>query len=139
MNGREIIKEIQQIIDKLLHLEEQQYNYKLIAKTHLLQAKLALIQFKLKEAQQYLTQAQQVAQEKGLQLLAIKISKEHDEILNQLEIWEDLHKKEDQISMAERFKYAHLNEQMDSMIRIRSPDQQEGRCPRASPGRAGWR
>ncbi len=120
-NDPDVLEEIQPIIDKLLHLEEQQYNYNLIAKTHLLQAKLALIQFKLKEAQQFLTQAQQIAQEKGLQLLAMKISAEHDEILNHLDIWENLN----QISMAERIKYVKLNEQMDFMIRSRSHEQQE--------------
>jgi tetratricopeptide (TPR) repeat protein len=124
-NDPDVLKEIQPIIDKLLLLEEQQYNYKLIAKTHLLQAKLALIQFELKEAQQFLTQAQQIAQEKGLQLLAMKISAEHDEILNNLGIWENLQKNQNQISMAERFKYAKMNEQMNSMIRIRVPEQQE--------------
>ncbi len=124
-NDPDVLNEIQPIIDKLIHLEEQQYNYNLLAKTYLLQAKLALIQFEFKEAQQFLTQAQQVAQEKGLQLLAMKISAEHDEILNQLDIWESLHKNQNQISMAERFRYAKLNEQMDSMIRNRAPDQQE--------------
>jgi len=124
-NNPEVLQEIQPIIDKLLLLEEQQYNYKLLAKTHLLQAKLALIQFELKEAQQFLTQAQLIAQEKGLQLLAMKISAEHDEIINHLDIWENLHKNQNQISMAERFKYAKLNEQMDSMIRKRAPVQQE--------------
>ncbi|QEE14396.1 tetratricopeptide repeat protein [Promethearchaeum syntrophicum] len=124
-NDPEVLNEIQAIINKLLHLEEQQYNYNLIASTYLLQAKFALIQFKLKEAQQFLTKAQQVAQEKGLQLLAMKISAEHDEVLNQLDIWENLQKKSKQISMAERLKYAKLNEQMDSMIRTRAPEQLE--------------
>ena len=124
-NDPEVLKEIQPIIDKLLHLEEQQYNYNLIASTYLLQAKLALIQFKLKEAQQFLTKAQQVAQKKGLQLLAMKISADHDEVLNQLDIWESLHEKQHQIPMVERIKYAKLNEQMDSMIRNRALDQQE--------------
>jgi len=124
-NDPEILNEIQPIIDKLLHLEEQQYNYNLIASTYLLQAKLALIRFELEEAQQFLTKAQQIAQMKGLQLLAMKISAEHDEVLNQLDIWENLHKNKNQISMAERFKYAKLNEQIDSMIRIRAPEQQD--------------
>ncbi len=124
-NDPEILNEIQPIIDKLLHLEEQQYNYNLIASTYLLQAKLALIRFELEEAQQFLTKAQQIAQMKGLQLLAMKISAEHDEVLNQLDIWENLHKNKNKISMAERFKYAKLNEQIDSMIRIRAPEQQD--------------
>ena len=123
-NDPEVLKEIQPIIKKLLHLEEQQYDYISIAKTYLLQAKLALIQFKLKEAQQFLTQAQQIAQQKGLQLLAMKISAEHDELLNQLDLWESLHKRSNQISMVERFKYAKLNEQMDFMLRKRVTEQQ---------------
>jgi len=124
-NDPEILNEIQPIINKLLHLEEQQYNYNLIASTYLLQAKLALIRFELEDAQQFLTKAQQIAQLKGLQLLAMKISAEHDEVLSQLDIWENLHKNKNQISMAERFKYAKLNEQIDSMIRIRAPEQQD--------------
>ena len=124
-NDQEILKEIQPLINKLLHLEERQYNYQLIAKTYLLRAKLALIQFNLKEAQQFLSKAQQVAQEKGLQLLAMKISAEHDEILNHLDIWENFIKNQNQINMTERFRYAKLNEQMDSMIRIRALEQQE--------------
>ena len=55
----------------------------------------------------------------------MKISAEHDEVLSQLDIWENLHKNKNQISMAERFKYAKLNEQIDSMIRIRAPEQQD--------------
>jgi len=55
----------------------------------------------------------------------MKISAEHDEVLNQFDIWERLHEKLNQISMTERFKYAKLNEQIDSMIRIRAPEQQE--------------
>ena len=124
-NDYEILEEIQPIIDKLLHLEKQQYDYNLIAKGYLLQAKLALIQFKLEEAQHFLTLGQQIAQEKGLQLLAMKISAEHDELLNHLDLWEGLNKKQNQISMAERIKYAKLNEQMDLMIRKHSPKKQK--------------
>ena len=123
-NDPEVLKEIQPLITKLLHIVEQQYNYESIAKVYLLQAKLALVQFELKKAQQFLTQAQQIAQQKNLQLLAMKISAEHDELLNQFDLWESLIQRQNQISMAERIKFAKLDGPIGSMVRKRETKQQ---------------
>ena len=103
---------------------EQQYDFNLIVEIYLLQAKLALVQFELKEAQQFLTQAQQLAQQKDLLLLAMKISAEHDELLNQLELWENLITRQNQISMAERIKFAKLEGPISSIVRKRVSKQE---------------
>jgi len=71
----------------------------------------------MKKAQQFLTQAQQIAERFGLKLLAIKISNEHDGLLKQLDMWENL--KESSSSLKERMEFARLNEQMENMIRNR--------------------
>ncbi|MHA1509425.1 MAG: TIR domain-containing protein, partial [Promethearchaeota archaeon] len=116
-NYPEIIDEIQLYIQKLLDFAEQQHSYWILCETYLLQAKLALLSLDLKEARRLLTQAQQIAEKYGLSLLARKISNEHDELLKQLEMWENL--KESKAPMAERMKLSRLNEQMEGMVKKR--------------------
>ncbi|MCK4779150.1 MAG: hypothetical protein KAT57_03135, partial [Candidatus Lokiarchaeota archaeon] len=65
-----------------------------------------------------LTQAQQIAERFGLKLLSIKISNEHDELLKQLNMWENL--KESSSSLKERMEFARLNEQVENMIQKRA-------------------
>jgi hypothetical protein len=95
----------------------------ILAETYLLQAKLSLLTFNIKEAKRFLIQAQQISERYGLKLLAIKISNEHDELLKQLAIWENLEKSK--ASLNERLKLARINEQMDNMLRKRviEPDE----------------
>ena len=71
----------------------------------------------LKEARRLLTQGQQIAEGYGIKLLAIKISNEHDELLKQLEMWENL--KESKAPFAERMELSRLNEQMERMVKNR--------------------
>jgi tetratricopeptide (TPR) repeat protein len=119
-NYPEIIDEIQLYLKKLLDFAELQHSYWILCETHLLQAKLALISLDLDEARRFLTQAQKLAEKYGLNKLAMKISNEHDELLNQLNIWENL--KESEVSLSERIKLARLNEQMENVFRKRAID-----------------
>jgi len=73
---------------------------------------------KLEEARKLLTQGQKIAEKYGLSLLAKKISNEHDELLKQLAIWENL--KESNAPLKERVEIARLNVQMENMIRKRA-------------------
>jgi len=52
----------------------------------------------IEEAKQFLTQAQQIAEMHSLNLLAIKISSEHENLLEQLNIWHQIKKKNTPIS-----------------------------------------
>jgi len=65
-----------------------------------------------------LTQAQNIAEEYKLKSLAMKISVEHDELLRQLQMWENL--KESKTSLSERLKLARLNEQMEDIVKKRT-------------------
>ena len=116
-NDQGVLDELNQFLRQLLDLAEKSHSYWLKGETYLLQAKLALISLNLKEARRLLTQGQQVAEKYGLKLLAIKISNEHDELLKQLAIWENLEKSE--ATLTERLKLARINEQMDDMLRKR--------------------
>ncbi|MFX1316994.1 MAG: tetratricopeptide repeat protein [Promethearchaeota archaeon] len=117
-NDVEIIEEIKPFITQLLDLSEKSQSFWILGETYLLEAKLALISLNLEEARRFLTQGQQIAKKYGMNQLAIKISNEHDELLKQLTIWENL--KESKASLEERIKLARLNEQMENMIRTRA-------------------
>ncbi|UCC19574.1 MAG: tetratricopeptide repeat protein [Promethearchaeota archaeon] len=113
----ELLEEFQFYITKLLDFSQKYNSYSLQANSFFLQAKLALIKLDLKEARKLLIQAQKLAEKHGLKRLAMKISNEHDEILKQLTVWENLKKTE--ASLKERLKLSRLNEQMEIMIRKR--------------------
>ncbi|MHA2391905.1 MAG: hypothetical protein ACXAEX_08035, partial [Promethearchaeota archaeon] len=87
---------------------------------YLLQAKVALITFDTNEARRFLTRAQEIAEKYGLNLIAKRISNEHDELLNKLDVWEKL--KDSKASLSERMELARLDEQMKGMIRKREID-----------------
>ena len=113
-NYPEIINEIQPYIQKLLDFAEQQHSYWILCETHLLQARLALISLNIREARQFLTQAQILAEKYGFNQLAIKISNEHDELLKQLTMWENL--KKSTSSLKERMELARVNEQIGQLL-----------------------
>ena len=71
----------------------------------------------MKAARRFLTQAQKIAESHGIKRLAMKISYEHDELLKQSKMWENL--EESEIILSERWKLAGLNEQMENMLRKR--------------------
>ena len=112
-NNSEILNELNPLIDKILSIAENQHAYLWLAETKLLQAKLALIQMNIKKAKQLLTQAQQIAEIHGLNALAIKISNEHDNLLEQLNIWDNFKKEKAPIS--ERIKLASFGGIIDLM------------------------
>ncbi len=122
-NEQEVLDELTEFIGQLLEFAEKTHSYWIMGETYLLQAKLALLSLDLKETRRLLTQGQQVAEKYGLKMLARKISNEHDELLKQMTIWENLKKSE--ATLNERLKLARLNEQMDNMLRkhVVEPDE----------------
>ncbi len=119
-NNLEVLDEVNHYIAQLLTMAEKSHSYLIFCETFILQAKLALTNLDVKAARLYLTQAQKIAEKYGIRRLAIKISHEHDELLKQLNMWENL--KESKISFSERMKLARLNEQMAHMIAKRKID-----------------
>ncbi|MFW9818724.1 MAG: hypothetical protein ACFFE5_03860, partial [Candidatus Thorarchaeota archaeon] len=105
-NNPEVLDELNPLITRISEIAEKQNAYLWLAEIKLLQAKLALIQAKIKDAEHLLTQAQEIAEIHGLNLLAIKISNEHDNLLEQLNFWSNLEK--ENIPMSERLKLASI-------------------------------
>jgi tetratricopeptide (TPR) repeat protein len=110
-NNPEVMDELNPLISRILEVAEKQNAYLWLAEIKLLQAKLALIQFKIKDAEHLLTQAQQIAELHGLNLLAIRISNEHDNLLEQLNLWNNLERQN--IPMSERIKLASVEGVID--------------------------
>jgi hypothetical protein len=113
----ETLEELEAKVDKLLESAKEQQSYSRLAEAYLLKAQLALVRLDLKEARKLLIQAQVIAEEKGLERLARKISSEHDQLLHQLDQWEELIAKD--ASIPERVKVANLEELMGWMARKR--------------------
>ncbi|MFX0030258.1 MAG: tetratricopeptide repeat protein [Candidatus Hermodarchaeota archaeon] len=125
-NDPEIINDIRPYIQKLLNIAEDQHLYLYLAETYLLQAKLSLLTLDTKEAKRFLTQAQKIAESYGIKRLAMKISYEHDELLRQTKMWENL--KISEMSLSERLKLTGLKEQVEFMVRkqmIKAPELSE--------------
>jgi tetratricopeptide (TPR) repeat protein len=116
-NDAEVLKEIKIHLNRILEFSEKTNSFLFLAETYLLQAKVALITFDTNEARRFLTRAQEVAEKYGLNLIAMKISNEHDELLKQLEMWENL--KESKAPLAERMELSRLNDQMEGMVKRR--------------------
>ncbi|MHA1986402.1 MAG: hypothetical protein ACW98D_07180 [Promethearchaeota archaeon] len=119
-NNVEVIEEINDYITQMLGLAEKSHSYLMLGETYILQAKLALLTLDLKGAQLLLTKAQEIAEDLKIPRLARKISTEHDELLKQLTIWENID--ESKVSLPERLKLTRLNVQMENMTKKRAID-----------------
>ncbi|MFW9772942.1 MAG: tetratricopeptide repeat protein [Candidatus Thorarchaeota archaeon] len=112
-NNVEVINELNPLINKMFDIAEKQNAYPWLAEIKLLQAKLALIQLDFDKAKQLLTQAQRIAELHGLNLLASKISNEHDNLLNQMNLWSNL--KNLNAPMSDRIELASFDGVVDRM------------------------
>jgi len=95
----EVLDEFSSLLKRLQEAAEKQHAYPILAETYLLDARLSMITFELIKTRQSLTKAQQIAERYGLSLLAVKISNEHDNLLQNLEVWEQM--KKDNVSISE--------------------------------------
>jgi tetratricopeptide (TPR) repeat protein len=116
-NDPEILNELQPYVSRLLDLAEKNNSFSLIAETKLLEARLALLSFDIKNVRKFLSKAQEIADKYSLNRLSIKISNEHDELIKQIDMWDNL--KKSNLPMSERLKKTGLKEEMKRMIQKR--------------------
>lgn len=109
----EIISELESYVVQLFEIAEKQHSFTTLTSAKLLQGKLALIQLKINLARKFFKEAQQIADEHGLQKIALSISQEHDKLLDQLDLWENL--KETKIPISDRMKLASISGIMENM------------------------
>jgi len=119
-NDLEIINELKPYISRLLDIAENNNSYSLIAEVKLLQARIALVTFHIKKARKLLSEAQNLAEKYGLNRLSIKISSKHDDLLKQIDLWEELKNSDSPIS--ERLNLSRLEEEMKRLIKKRTTE-----------------
>ncbi len=119
----EALDEFSSLLNGLQEASEKQQSYKILAETYLLDAKLSIINFDLKKARQSLTKAQEIAERYGLGLIAMKISNEHDKLLQNLEVWDQMKKENAPIS--ERLEKIDINDQISTMLKKKPAETQE--------------
>ncbi len=113
-NNLKILDEIQPLVIKLKEVTKKRNSMSRLAQTNLLLAQLALIKMNMGEARHCLVKAQQIAEKHGLNLLAYKISFEHDKLLQQLDKWEKIKKKK--APMKERIELTSIKETLDLIL-----------------------
>ncbi len=116
-NEPQILDEFQTYLSRLIAIVKKGRSYWVLAETYLLQARASLLTLNMNKARRLFAKSQVLAEKYGLNQLAIKISNEHDKMLNQLDMWENL--KESKAPLTERIELSRLNEQMKGMMRKR--------------------
>ena len=122
-NEVEVLDELESLITRLLENAEKSQSIWILGEAHLLQAKIALISSNLEEARRLLAKGQQIAEKFGLNRLAMSISEEHDKLLTELSLWEELG--ESNAPMKKRVELARLNDQIVRMVRKRVTEPKE--------------
>ncbi|MFW9865135.1 MAG: tetratricopeptide repeat protein [Candidatus Thorarchaeota archaeon] len=112
-NNTEVLDELIPLISRMSDIAENQNAYSWLAETKLLQAKLAQVQLNFDKSMLLLTQAQRIAEFHGLNLLAFKISSEHDNLLDHLNEWDSL--KSSNAPISERMKLVSFEGVVDRM------------------------
>ena len=115
MGDQDVFNELRTLIDKLFDIAKKQYSFALMAETYWLKSQLALIDLNLKEAKNLLIQAQLIAEEKDLHRLVLKISKEYDELISQMDKWNAILQKD--ASLSERVHLSNFDKILVKIIR----------------------
>jgi len=113
-NDLTFIDEINPFISRLQENAEKVNSYSILARMKLLQARIALIQMNMGDSRRFLSQAQQIADKNGYHHLANTISIEHDNLLGQLDVWENL--KKTNAPLSERMNLASLSGSIEDLI-----------------------
>lgn len=114
-NELKVLEEINSYTAQLLDIAEKSNSFILFAEIYFLKAKLALLTLDVKNARRFLTQAQKIAERFTLNQLAAKIKLEHNNLREQLSMWEKIKKTD--ISLAERIKLTGVDTQMKQILR----------------------
>jgi tetratricopeptide (TPR) repeat protein len=122
----EALTEFAPLLKNLQEASEKRYSYNILAETYVLEAKLSMLKFDLKKARHLLTKAQQIAERYGLRRLAIQISREHDKLLQNLEVWDQM--KKENVGISERLEKSDITDQISTMLKKKPAD-----IPETSP------
>lgn len=125
-NDIRILDEINPLILRYLNLGEKLHSYLELCGAKFLQAKLALVQLKFDESKSLFSQAQSLAELHNYHYFAQRISSEHDLLIEQQEIWDNL--KEINAPMSARIKLAAFDgilKRMQGIHALNPPELEE--------------
>ncbi len=89
--------------------------HSIIAQTLWIQSQIELIDLNVTKARILMNRAQSLAEEKGIEKLAMKISNVHDALLNQLDLWESM--TSELTTIAEKLEMTHIETILEEMIK----------------------
>ena len=114
-HNSDALDEFSSLLQRLKQAAENQHSNRVLAETYILEAKVNLLHFELKRARLLLSQAQQIAELYGLKRLTLKISNEHDKLLHNLDVWDQM--KKDNAPISERFEKIDITDQVLTMLK----------------------
>ncbi len=116
-NDINIIGEIKPLLENLIGMAQHSGIYYFLIEAYILHGKLALIMFDIESSRRYLTQARRMAERYGYIGLADEIAGLHEAMIEKLDTWEQLEKKDAPLS--ERMELARLEDHLKGKFRTR--------------------
>lgn len=110
----ETLDDLESAILTLENIAKNQKSQKLFATAYWLKAHISLIKLDLDEAKNLLIKAQNLAEDIGLQTLALKISNDYDQLLSSSENWVKL--KEENAPFSQRLELSQVDELVNSLL-----------------------
>ena len=117
---QEVIDELKQVLIEIQAIADKQNSLELKVEGYLIQSKIDLLESKLNESRSLLSLAQTLAEEKGLTALSLFVSREYDNLLNQIAKLDQSHDQLSKMSMNERLQIAELEGMVNKIIRKRA-------------------
>lgn len=108
------LNRIKELTQRLVEIAREQTSPTLLVETYLLQSKLAIIAFEFIQAQELMVKAQSLADEKGLQRLAVTVENEIKLLQYQKKKWESV--LDERPSTQEIIDVTNLNELLERMV-----------------------
>ncbi|MBN1216705.1 MAG: hypothetical protein JXA99_14860 [Candidatus Lokiarchaeota archaeon] len=94
-----ILKEIEELNEKLLQIAKSQFLYELLAKTYFFMAKISILKLEIDNAKILLSKAENIANDQGYERLAKKILDAYESVSKETKNWKD---KQNNNSLQER-------------------------------------
>lgn len=111
----EVFKELKEFVDRLHKEGTSELAYPLLIQSIWLQANIAIMDLDVNKARRLLKSAQVMAEAKDMNNLARRISNNHDNLLSQLERWDEMTKKLPNIAV--RLELTHIESVLNEMIK----------------------
>lgn len=78
----EVFSELKRLVEDLIEISESMKLYDILVRSFVIKSQIALIELDFKLAKQFINRARKIADTKGMNVLAKKISQEHTKLLN---------------------------------------------------------